>query len=540
MSSYSIAEESRKILFEKLLSDPTLNIPKSIRDAANKVKFVGGRSTPFVPTPFKMTESSTSLHALVAAAASAIASDRYKIDLQDIEVNSDLATLFLESVGLISIDGKPAVMDPGMQKELAKIDLHDMSSQIRRCVTLVYQTKDNRWYQLHGSMNATPTMDMMGVENDTSLTREQAIEIYKDKVLQWNSAEIEKTANEKYRQAGVVCYTPEEFFSSEHGKIMGAEPLWTVRPFEGARKAWPAASTTEGYKPLQGIRVIDFSRVIAAPVISKILAFLGADVIRISFSGNPDYPGTMPDLQTGKRDVDINIKTPEGIATFKELLKDADVLVDGFRPGAFAKLGFSSASMREINPSLIYVRENCYGFKGPLSSRSGWQQISDCLVGLSYTQGKFLGLEEAVVPLFPNSDYQTGLIGAAAVLQALLQRVNEDRTFDIDVSLTQYNIWFYRLGLYDEVQQQALLEQDPDFAPRSKDDMGDLVAKTHASLTKVRKDFVKPEYYWDMSGKDWGLDKGMKVLKPAFLFSQTRLGYNEPSGRRGRSEPKWL
>ncbi|KAG9958767.1 hypothetical protein KCU61_g8062, partial [Aureobasidium melanogenum] len=196
--------------------------------------------------------------------------------------------------------------------------------------------------------------------------------------------------------------------------------------------------------------------------------------------------------------------------------------------------------MRDINPSLIYVRENCYGFKGPLSSRSGWQQISDCLVGLSYTQGKFLGLEEAVVPLFPNSDYQTGLIGAAAVLQALLQRANEDRTFDIDVSLTQYNIWFYRSGLYDKEQQQALLEQDPDFAPRSKDDMGDLVAKTHASLTKVHKDFVKPEYYWDMSGKGWGLDKDMKVLKPAFSFSQTRLGYNEPSGCRGRSEPKWL
>lgn len=214
--SYTIQDESRKILHEKLLSEPTLNILKPIRDAADKIKFVGGRSKPFVPTPFKMTESSAALHALVAAATSAIVSDRYKIDLQDIEVDTDLATLFLESVMLGLIDSKPAVLDPCMQKELAKIDLHDMSSQIKRCATLVYQTKDNRWYQLHGSMNATPTMNMMGVENDTSLTREQAIEIYKDKMLQWDSAEIEKTANEKYRQAGVVCYTPEEFFSSEH------------------------------------------------------------------------------------------------------------------------------------------------------------------------------------------------------------------------------------------------------------------------------------------------------------------------------------
>lgn len=181
---------------------------------------------------------------------------------------------------------------------------------------------------------------------------------------------------------------------------MRAEPLWTKKPVKGARKAWPVAPNTEGFKPLQGIKVIDFSRVIAAPVISKVLAYLGADVIRISYSGNHDYPGTMPDLQTGKRDTDINIKTPEGVATFKELLKDADVLVDGFRPGAFEKLGFSSISIREINPSLIYVRENCYGFKGPLSGRSGWQQVSDCVVGLSYTQGKFLGMEEPVVLLF--------------------------------------------------------------------------------------------------------------------------------------------
>ncbi|GAB7342431.1 hypothetical protein MBLNU457_g0640t2 [Dothideomycetes sp. NU457] len=540
MSSYSTQAEAQNILSEKLLSDPELDIPKAVQDAARKINFVSDYSKPFVPTPFKMTESSSALNALVAAAASAIATDRYKIDLQDIQVNTDIATLFLESVMLVTIDGKPAVLDPGMQKALAEVDLHDMSSPIRRCATLVYQTKDKRWYQLHGSMNATPTMKMLGVDNDTSIKSEEAVQIYKDKVAQWKSAEIEKVANEQYRQAGVVCYTPEEFFSSEQGKIMGAEPLWTTRTLKGPRKPWPSVSTTSGYKPLQGIRVIDFSRVIAAPAISKILAFLGADVIRISYSGNPDYPGTMPDLQTGKRDVDINIKTPEGVATFKELLKDADVLVNGFRPGALETIEFSSASMRELNPSLIYVRENCYGFKGPLAGRSGWQQISDCLVGLSYTQGKFLGLDEAVVPLFPNSDYQTGLVGAAAVLSALLQRANEDKTFDIDVSLTQYNIWFHRLGLYDEEQQQALRDQDSSFSPRASDDMADLVTKTHMSLMKVRKDLVKPEYYWDMSGSEWGLDKNMKVIKPAFSFSETELAYAVPSGRRGRSEPRWL
>lgn len=180
---------------------------------------------------------------------------------------------------------------------------------------------------------------------------------------------------------------------------MSQESLWTARPIAGGGKAWPKSSSAD-YKPLAGIRIIDFSRVIAAPAVSKILAVLGADVIRVSHSKNPDYAATMIDLQTGKRDVDLNVKSPEGKQALTSLIEGADVLVDGFRPGAFERLGFTSETLRKINPSLIYVRENCYGFKGPLAYRSGWQQVSDCLVGISHLQGKFLGLEEAVLPLF--------------------------------------------------------------------------------------------------------------------------------------------
>jgi len=195
--------------------------------------------------------------------------------------------------------------------------------------------------------------------------------------------------------------TNAEVLTPQQGKIMGEEPLWTSRAVAGGGKPWPQhVDESTDYKPLAGVKVVDFSRVIAAPAVSKILAVLGADVIRISHSRNPDYAATMVDLQTGKRDADLDVKSPEGKQAFINLVKDADVLVDGFRPGAFERLGFTSESLRKINPSLIYVRENCYGFKGSLSYRSGWQQVSDSLVGISYLQGKFLGLDEAVLPLF--------------------------------------------------------------------------------------------------------------------------------------------
>ncbi|KAJ0348279.1 hypothetical protein COL154_008309 [Colletotrichum chrysophilum] len=540
MSSYTISAEATRILNDVLLADPGLNLPPSFKDAAKKVKFVADDDKPFVLTPLKITESCASLTALLATAANVAAAERYGIELQDVQVNTDAATLFLESVLLPRVGGKSFVQHPQMMKELSKMDLHRMSDPIRRYATNVYQTKDGRWYHLHGSMNAEPTMKMMDVSDD-DVSPEEAIKIYSDKVAQWDSKEIEQTANEQYKQAGVICYTPDEFFSSEHGKILSKESLWSASKIPAPRKGWPEVKDQSGFKPLAGIRIIDFSRVIAGPAVSKLLSLLGADVLRVSCDKLPEYAPTMVDLQTGKRDTNLDLRTDEGRSAFAELVKDADILVDGYRPGVLKKLGFDSATLRKLSPCLIYMRENCYGFKGPLAHRSGWQQISDCLVGLSYLQGKFLGLDEAVVPLLPNSDYQTGLVGATAAVQALLARTKDDVTFDIDISLTQYNIWYYQLGLYSEDQQWELRARDPDFLPRHSDDMSILVGKTHASWQKIRPDlFTHPEYFWDMSGKEYGLEDDIKVLAPSFKFSSTKLGWVVPTGRRGRSKPEWV
>ncbi|KAM0421054.1 hypothetical protein ACHAPT_011125 [Fusarium lateritium] len=541
MGNYSVQDESYRILRERLLGDPRLALPPAFAEAAEKITFTGDDPKPFVPTPCKITESVSSLTALVAAAASAVAADRYGIDYQDVEVNTDLATLFLESVLLPTVNGKLFIQNPQLMAEINKGDLYDNTKPIHQQATNVYKTKDGRFYHLHGSMNAGPTMKMLGVE-EQDVTREEAIKIYADKAAQYDAEFLEKQANDEFRQSGVTCLIPEEFFETEQGKVMGAEPLWNTRSIPAPRSQWPAHEG-EGevdFKSLAGIRVIDFSRVIAAPVISKILAALGADVIKVTSKDLPDISALWVDLSTGKRDTDINLKTEEGKRVFSELVKGADVLVDGYRPGALERLGFDSENLRKANDKLIYVRENCYGFKGPLSYRSGWQQISDCLVGISWLQGRFLGLDEPVVPLLPNSDYQTGLVGAAAILQGLLQRTKDDVTFDIDVSLTQYNIWYYRLGQYDEAQAKELLERNEGFQVRHTDDMQVLVFKTHAAMHKARPDLFKhPEYFWSMSGKEWGLEEDISILAPAFKFEKTQLGYAVPSGSRGRSKAEW-
>lgn len=261
-------------------------------------------------------------------------------------------------------------------------------------------------------MNASATMGMVGVE-EQDVTPEEAIDIYAEKVAQYDAAYLEKTANEELRQAGVTCLTPEEFFASEQGKIMADEPLWTLKPVPGPQSSWPVAKSGK-LKPLEGIRIIDFSRVIAAPVVSKVLAVLGAEVIKVSNKDLPDVAFTWVDLSAGKKDANIDLKSEEGKTSFSKIVEGADVLINGYRPGVLDRLGFDAESLRKINPRLVYVRENCYGWKGPLAYRSGWQQISDCLVGISWLQGKFLGLDEPVVPLLRK--YSRGFLGVIKLL----------------------------------------------------------------------------------------------------------------------------
>jgi crotonobetainyl-CoA:carnitine CoA-transferase CaiB-like acyl-CoA transferase len=156
--------------------------------------------------------------------------------------------------------------------------------------------------------------------------------------------------------------------------------------------------------------MIDISRVIAAPTIAKMAALFGATVIRVSCSSQPDMGSLLVDGNLGKRDVTLDLKSAEGKETLKKLLEDVDVILDGYRPGALERLGFGPKYVFELaqrrGKGIVYVRENYYGWKGSRVQRSGWQQISDCDTGVSWLQGKFLGLNEPVVPLLPNSDYQ--------------------------------------------------------------------------------------------------------------------------------------
>lgn len=272
-------------------------------------------------------------------------------------------------------------------------------------IVLSYKTADDRYFQLHGSLDTTPMLEMLGLPQhrpdlEGIQNREEAKQVYRDAIAQRESAVLELEVNERWRQPGVTCLTMQEFAETPHGRLSIQDPLYSVRAVHESLPpvAWPSRESREG--PLAGIKVLDLTRVIAGPTITRVLALLGADVLRISTKNKADAGFALFDGQLGKRDANVELGTAQGKAMFENLLKEADCVVDGHRPGVLERLGFSDKWMHELarqrGKGLVYCRENCYGWRGEWSGRAGYQQISDCvrrtIVDLVYTADNFIGV----------------------------------------------------------------------------------------------------------------------------------------------------
>lgn len=273
----------------------------------------------------------------------------------------------------------------------------------RQLGTNVYQTKDGRWYQLHGSMDPTALLKMLEMpqHDDKGLDFMGIVQVYQDVIKNWDSELLDDWSNNVYRTPGTICYEVEEFAALPHvstflpltldenanvgqGIALKNEPWYNVikqEYFSQPPVSWPTTTDPDDCRPLAGIKILDLSRAIAAPTVSRVCAALGATVIRISSEVNTELPLTLIDGCTAKISVDLNLKTFEGRKKLMELIKDADIFVDGYRPSVLEHLGFGRDAVLGLCAKrprgIIYVQENCYGWKGPWTIRPGWAQIAD-------------------------------------------------------------------------------------------------------------------------------------------------------------------
>ncbi len=200
--------------------------------------------------------------------------------------------------------------------------------------------------------------------------------------------------------------------------------------------------------PLDGVRVLDLTNVIAGPLASYQLVMLGAEVIKIEVPGIGDLArkmGTDPKMgavqmgasfcanNAGKKSLTLNLKQARGKAIFKQLVATADVVLENFRPGVMHKLGLGYEALKEIKPDLVYCAVSGFGQQGPLSQRPSYDQIIQGFSGLMSVTG-----DEKSAPLragFVVCDTMAAMTAAFAICAALFRREKSGYGEMIDVSM---------------------------------------------------------------------------------------------------------
>jgi succinate--hydroxymethylglutarate CoA-transferase len=203
-----------------------------------------------------------------------------------------------------------------------------------------------------------------------------------------------------------------------------------------------------GRPPLTGVRIVDFTRVIAGPMCTQMLSDMGAEVIKIENpeGGDDTRKGAGPraggetgeshffmTFNRGKKSVALDFTKPDGQKIVHKLLEKADVAIQNFRPGVLNRYGLHYAQLKEKNPRLIYVSISAYGQTGPLSDRPGYDPVLQGESGMMSVNGEADG--EGMRHAIAIVDTMTGIHAAAAINAALFARASTGKGQHIDLAL---------------------------------------------------------------------------------------------------------
>lgn len=200
----------------------------------------------------------------------------------------------------------------------------------------------------------------------------------------------------------------------------------------------------ESQQPLDGIRVLDVSTILAGPLCCQILGDYGADVIKIEHPSNGDNmrghaeskngaPIWWKEISRNKRTLALNLGAVEGAEIFKKLAATADVMVENFRPGTLERWGIGPDVLHSINPGLVLVRLTGFGQTGPYASRAGFGTLAEAMSGFAHLTGEADG--PPTLPAFGLADSICGIAASSATLMALRHRdlTGEGQVVDINI-----------------------------------------------------------------------------------------------------------
>jgi crotonobetainyl-CoA:carnitine CoA-transferase CaiB-like acyl-CoA transferase len=383
------------------------------RDALDSVTLTG--EEPQLPSSFRVAaaaQSSVTAAGLAAAHLWQLRSGQS----QQVAVDMRHAVVECRSERYLRLDGKPP---PPAWDAIAG----------------VYRTRDRRFVRLHTNFPHHREAVCQVLNCKAERDAVQAA------LMQWDAEPFETAA---YAAAGVVAMmrSHEEWSELPAAKALAPLPVLTIEKIgEAAPKPWP-----RGNRPLAGLRVLDLSRVIAGPVAGRTLAAHGADVMLISGPDLPAIPWLTIDTGRGKLTSFVDLKSEQGRAQLRDLLTEADIFSQSYRPLALAHLGFSPQDAATINPGIVYVSLSAYGHAGPWAERRGFDSLVQTATGFNHAEGQAAGLDGAKELPAQILDHTTGYLMAFGAMMAKARQSREGGSWHVRVSLAQTGRWIWNLG----------------------------------------------------------------------------------------------
>lgn len=279
--------------------------------------------------------------------------------------------------------------------------------------------------------------------------------------------------------AAAAMRTREEWHAHPQGTVLRELPLVDLRRL-GSTAPIPLPP---GGRPLSGIKVLELTHVIAGPVCGRVLAAHGADVLHVGASHLPLVGPLVVDTGFGKRSAAVDLRDGEGRARLRELVREADVFVQSYRPGSLAAKGFGADMLAEASPGIVAVDLSAYGWQGPWAGRRGFDSLVQLASGIADEGAREAGTEGPRPLPAQALDHATGWLAAAAVMTALRRRTKDGGAWRARLSLARTGLWLDSLGRLDTDDTD---DTDGLHEPQDPDDLLDEIGSPFGRVTYIR------------------------------------------------------
>ncbi|KAG9604414.1 CoA-transferase family III, partial [Aureobasidium melanogenum] len=384
-----------------------------------------GNSAPALPSSFRLGVLAQSSIALSALAAAQIHALRNHVQVPPVEVSLQHAIIEFKSERFYTIDRQRPAAKPNATGGL-------------------HQTADG-YIRVHDSFpnHANGMLELVGLPLGS--TREQLA----NKIVNWRSLQLEDAATIKGKLAAYALRSYKEWDALPQSRAIADFPISIQPILSEGKTGFPDHMPKGAVKCLQGLRVVEMSRVIAAPLCGKTLAAHGADVIWVTSPNLPDLPDIDREFGRGKRTVQLDIHDAAERIKLLELIKDCDVFIQGYRPGSLARYGLSPKELVKVNPNIVVANMSAFGPNGPWATQRGFDSLVQTCSGMNVSEAQYADQGESARPLPCQAlDHASGYLLATGVIAALYRRIVRGGAWRVDGSLAGTMKYLRSLGQY--------------------------------------------------------------------------------------------